>query len=54
MGHYGPTQQAIEVKNQLISKIDEYINRYETIEKERLKSLNDMILLRRLEYIKVD
>jgi len=54
MGHFGPTQQAIEVKNELMSQIDNYLEQYQIVKDDRLKELNKMILSRRLEYIKVD
>lgn len=54
MGHYAPTQQATQVKEELIIEIDKYLARYQEVKTTKLAELNALILERRFNYIKAD
>ncbi len=42
-GNYKPTDQMIEVKNELIKKINQELKKWDLIKKEKLKNLNNEI-----------
>ncbi|MFT5724636.1 MAG: photosystem II stability/assembly factor-like uncharacterized protein [Bacteroidia bacterium] len=52
MGHYGPTQQAKAVKQELIIEINKYLAQYQAIKTVDLSDLNRLMLNRRLDFIK--
>ncbi|MEZ4843871.1 MAG: hypothetical protein R3A43_06435 [Bacteroidia bacterium] len=54
MGNFGPTQQAIEVKNEIVAQIDMRLAKYEQLKQVELKAFNRLLIEREVEVIRVD
>lgn len=51
MGNFGPTEQAILVKNELIAQIDKQLLRFDDIKKNELQSFNALLHTRKVDLI---
>jgi hypothetical protein len=53
IGDFPPTKGAIEVKDELIQRIDKQLDLYQNIKTEGIKRLNDMIRTQHIDYIQI-
>ncbi|MCB0733387.1 MAG: glycosyl hydrolase [Flavobacteriales bacterium] len=51
MGTYGPTTQAVQLKNELLSELSARLDRYEAMKANEIRRFNQMLLDRRINYI---
>ncbi|MBO6517625.1 MAG: glycosyl hydrolase [Bacteroidia bacterium] len=54
MGNFGPTVQAVKVKNEIITEIDKRLEDFKRIQEESIPAFNQLLLDRNVQMIRVD